>query len=207
MAEQKTNRRVQYTRSALREALIGLISEKPLANITVTDICARADINRSTFYLHYQGVHELLGEIEEQILSRIEEQLTQTPSLQTLNALVCFLKHIKQPPREVKLFYALGGDQGDPHFIRRLQQLIYDSFRRGWQNRMPEAGESQKRLVFSYIVPGTISVLSAWIHGDIPDLTAEEVVALLEAVIENGVNGISAMIGGRELEPPCGPSE
>ena len=30
MAEQKTNRRVQYTRSALREALIGLISEKPL---------------------------------------------------------------------------------------------------------------------------------------------------------------------------------
>ena len=207
MAEQKTNRRVQYTRSALREALIGLISEKPLANITVTDICARADINRSTFYLHYQGVHELLGEIEEQILSRIEEQLTQTPSLQTLNALVCFLKHIKQSPREVKLFYALGGDQGDPLFIRRLQQLIYDAFRRGWQNRMPEAGESQKRLVFSYIVPGTISVLSAWIHGDIPDLTAEEVVALLEAVIENGVNGISAMIGGRELEPPSGPSE
>ena len=91
MAEQKLNRRVQYTRRALREALIDLVSEKPLANITITDICARADINRSTFYLHYQGVHELLGEIEDHIIAHIETQLLQTPSLQTLDTLVNFL--------------------------------------------------------------------------------------------------------------------
>lgn len=70
MGEHKLNRRVQYTRTALREALIDLICEKPLASISVTDICARADINRSTFYLHYQGVHELLGEIENQLLRK-----------------------------------------------------------------------------------------------------------------------------------------
>lgn len=190
MPEPKPNRRVQYTRRALREALIDLVSEKPLANISVTDICARADINRSTFYLHYQGVHELLGEIEDQIIAGIEEQLANPPSLQTLDRLVNFLKHFKQSPREVKLFYALSHDQGDPHFVRRLQQLIYDAFQRGWQNRMPEASESHKMLTFSYIVPGTISVLSAWIHGDMPDISAEEVVALLESIIENGVTGI-----------------
>ena len=50
MGEHKLNRRVQYTRTALREALIDLICEEPLASISVTDICARADINRSTFY-------------------------------------------------------------------------------------------------------------------------------------------------------------
>ena len=64
MAAHKPNRRVQYTRTALRDALIDLICEKPLTHITVTDICTRADINRSTFYLHYQGVHELLAELD-----------------------------------------------------------------------------------------------------------------------------------------------
>ena len=189
MAEQKTNRRVQQTKAALREALIDLTGEKPLADITVTDLCARADINRSTFYLHYQGVHALLGEIEEQIIARIEEQLVQTPSLQTLNALVDFLKHIRQSPREIRLLYT--------HFVRRLQKLTYDAFRRGWAHRMPAASESHKRLTFSFIVPGVISVLSAWVHGDMPDIPAEEVVALLESIIENGVNGVYEHISGK----------
>ena len=197
MAEQKTNRRVQQTKTALREALIDLTGEKPLADITVTDLCARADINRSTFYLHYQGVHALLGEIEEQIIARIEEQLVQTPSLQTLNALVNFLKHVRQSPREIRLLYTLVGEQGDPLFVRRLQKLTYDAFQRGWAHRMPAASESHKRLTFSFIVPGVISVLSAWVHGDMPDIPAEEVVALLESIIENGVNGVYEHISGK----------
>ena len=197
MAEQKTNRRVQQTKTALREALIDLTGEKPLADITVTDLCARADINRSTFYLHYQGVHALLGEIEEQIIARIEEQLVQTPSLQTLNALVNFLKHVRQSPREIRLLYTLVGEQGDPHFVRRLQKLTYDAFQRGWAHHMPAASESHKRLTFSFIVPGVISVLSTWVHGDMPDIPAEEVVALLESIIENGVNGVYEHISGK----------
>ena len=42
MPETKNNRRVRFTRSALREALIDLILEKPLVSITVKDICARS---------------------------------------------------------------------------------------------------------------------------------------------------------------------
>ena len=60
MPETKNNRRVRFTRSALREALIDLILEKPLVSITGKDICARADINRSTFYLHFKDVTDIL---------------------------------------------------------------------------------------------------------------------------------------------------
>ena len=182
--------REQKTKKSIRNAFLELRAHKPLERITVKELAELAQISKATFYLHYQGVHELLGEIEDQIIAGIEEQLANPPSLQTLDRLVNFLKHFKQSPREVKLFYALSHDQGDPHFVRRLQQLIYDAFQRGWQNRMPEASESHKMLTFSYIVPGTISVLSAWIHGDMPDISAEEVVALLESIIENGVTGI-----------------
>ena len=46
------SRRTQYTRRALRDALIELLADKPLARITVRELCERADVNRSTFYAH-----------------------------------------------------------------------------------------------------------------------------------------------------------
>lgn len=112
MSESLTNRRVQFTLRTLREAMIDLIVQKPLNSITVTDLCAKADINRSTFYLHYRGVHELLEEIEDSILSFLEEQLSPVPSLQTLSELIPFLYAMQQSPRKRKLFYTLCSEQG-----------------------------------------------------------------------------------------------
>ena len=73
MPEAQNNRRVRFTRSALREALIDLILEKPLVSITVKDICARADINRSTFYLHFKDVTDILRTTEDEIIEHMRE--------------------------------------------------------------------------------------------------------------------------------------
>ena len=73
MPETKNNRRVRFTRSALREALIDLILEKPLVSITVKDICARADINRSTFYPAFQDVTDILRTTEDEIIEHMRE--------------------------------------------------------------------------------------------------------------------------------------
>ena len=53
------DRRVRRTRAALQRALIGLVAERDLSQISVADVVDRADVNRSTFYAHYQDVHEL----------------------------------------------------------------------------------------------------------------------------------------------------
>ncbi|MFD5128940.1 TetR/AcrR family transcriptional regulator [Streptomyces olindensis] len=53
------DRRVRRTRAALQGALIGLVEERDLSQISVADVVERADVNRSTFYAHYQDVHEL----------------------------------------------------------------------------------------------------------------------------------------------------
>ena len=194
MAAHKPNRRVQYTRTALRDALIDLICEKPLTHITVTDICTRADINRSTFYLHYQGVHELLAELEAEIIGQMEQQLSHTPSLHTLDSLVSFLDRLRQSPRKVRLFSALCGEQGDPHFVRRLQEKTYEAFQRGWDNTMPGTDEGRKRLIYSYIVSGIIAVLSAWMQGELSGLCAQEVIHTLEAIVDNGIHGVKNLI-------------
>ncbi|WP_281693150.1 TetR/AcrR family transcriptional regulator [Agathobaculum desmolans] len=192
MSESLTNRRVQFTLRTLREAMIDLIVQKPLNSITVTDLCAKADINRSTFYLHYRDVHELFEEIEDSILSFLEEQLGPVPSLQTLSELIPFLYAMQQSPRKRKLFYTLCSEQGDARFIRRLHELTYTAFQRGWESRVPNADENQKRLIFSYIVPGVVSVLSAWVQNDLPGLRAEQLVSLLNGLIEQGIASLPA---------------
>lgn len=58
--EPKTNRRVQRTRRRLREALIALVLERGWERTTVQDVCDRADVGCSTFYLHFQSKEKLL---------------------------------------------------------------------------------------------------------------------------------------------------
>lgn len=191
MSQPKPNPRVQYTRRALRSALIDLICEKPLSDITVTDLCARADVNRSTFYLHYKGVHELLEEIEDAILERINAHFPPCPTLDTVDGFTGFLEHMKRTPRIARLMQVLCSDQGDPRFVHRLQQQTYEAFLRGWaRHPLPEVSEARKQLIFSFLVPGIVFVLASWLQGDLAGLSAEEVSATLRALIERGVAGL-----------------
>ncbi len=57
---QKVDRRVQRTQRQLREALLTLMFERGWDAVTVGDICARADLGRSTFYLHFADKESLL---------------------------------------------------------------------------------------------------------------------------------------------------
>src|SRR5947207_8618855 len=65
------DRRIQKTVKLLREALVSLISEKPYDSIVIKEILDRANVGRSTFYMHFRdkdelllsGIHEMLGPI------------------------------------------------------------------------------------------------------------------------------------------------
>jgi AcrR family transcriptional regulator len=53
------DRRVRRTQATLQRALIGLVQERDLSQVTVADVADRAEVSRSTFYDHYRDVHEL----------------------------------------------------------------------------------------------------------------------------------------------------
>ena len=48
MSEKRTDRRTQYTRKVIKDALLDLLEEKAISTITITDICRMAEINRGT---------------------------------------------------------------------------------------------------------------------------------------------------------------
>lgn len=69
----------KYFNTALRldEALIALLEEKDLEYITVKEICRQAGVNRSTFYLHYETIADLVEEALETINRRFRSYFPQ----------------------------------------------------------------------------------------------------------------------------------
>lgn len=61
------NRKVRLTKKVLKETLVELLLVKNIAKISVTELCDKADVNRSTFYSHYSGLEAVLNEIEDEL--------------------------------------------------------------------------------------------------------------------------------------------
>lgn len=68
MSDNSSDRRVVRTRSSLHQALVRLVHEKPYDTISVGDIAARANVGRTTFYMHFNGKDELLASAVEEML-------------------------------------------------------------------------------------------------------------------------------------------
>ena len=66
----KTDRRIQRTRQALRKALLELNKEKGYDSISVEEITQRANLGRATFYLHYKDKEDLLVDEFSEIVNR-----------------------------------------------------------------------------------------------------------------------------------------
>jgi len=92
----KTDRRVQRTRELLRKALIELIKERGYDSISIQDIAERANLGRTTFYLHYGSKEELFMNCHEAVVKEFhlgllhpisrEELLSSETPLATISA-------------------------------------------------------------------------------------------------------------------------
>lgn len=125
--------RIARSKQALEEAFVALIEEKGLDAITVGDLCARAGLNRGTFYNHYRDKEALLLELENALLAeltRFEQALRNVE----LRDLVRFRIAKRPIPFLVELFdslrahgpflHAALGPGGDVSFGPKLRDAI-----------------------------------------------------------------------------------
>ena len=82
----KQDHRVRLTKLLLREAFLDLLVEKPVAKITVKELCEQANVNRATFYAHYRDLFDLHEEIERDLAHTIMRSLSTTLPSQSLSA-------------------------------------------------------------------------------------------------------------------------
>ena len=127
-AEPSQDRRARRTRAALHAALLELIAERPLNRIAVSDITKRANVNRSTFYEHYDDVHELAAEA---CTRTFDELIAATPVLlpshdpaerrRGLAEMTAVFTHIAA---HADLYRALLGPAGSARVIDHLHRRL-----------------------------------------------------------------------------------
>jgi AcrR family transcriptional regulator len=141
MTVTKIDPRVNRTRHMLEQALSQLLTEKPFTQITVQDITAKADLNRATFYAHFEDKYSLLNySVRKTFQAMLEAKLPPDPrlsrqTLQLLGLTACeysaaFIGRCVSP--------AQGGDHG--LMMAQVQSLTYDTLL-DWatQNQHPQA--------------------------------------------------------------------
>lgn len=180
-----TDRRTKYTKSVIREALFDLLKEKPLAKVTVTDICKLADINRSTFYSYYEDVNALMSQIQNDVFEDILASLTTDNWFDDLLNLV---------DKNKDLFSILIGPHGDTGFIRQLIYLGYDNSLRVWSDLYPNASSVDMDYAYAYISYGLMGILENWVASDYA-LNIDEVGRLVYGL---SMYGISFLEGNKE---------
>ncbi|AVR00958.1 hypothetical protein OBCHQ24_18795 [Oceanobacillus iheyensis] len=74
--QKKEDPRTIRTREMFKNAVFSLLSEESTtSNLTVQKVAAKAGLNRTTFYLHYQDIHDLLTQINEEILNELSKKI------------------------------------------------------------------------------------------------------------------------------------
>ncbi len=127
------DRRIVRSRKALRDAFIGLMEERGLDGFTVNDLCARADLNRGTFYNHFRGKEDCLQAFEDEIMTDLDRYREQMERLSLVEVVRCRVR--KQPmPVLIALFdylreqgdflHAVLGPGGDVRFGPRLRDAV-----------------------------------------------------------------------------------
>lgn len=127
------DRRITKSKRALRDALIQLMEERGFDAISVGDLCARADLNRGTFYNHFHDKECLLAALEDEVMDDLERFQEQMQAL-TVRSLMSYRARKKPLPFLVELFdylreqgdflHAVLGPGGDVRFGPRLRDSI-----------------------------------------------------------------------------------
>lgn len=184
----------KYFNTALRmdEALIALLEKKDLEYITVKEICHQAGVNRSTFYLHYESIAELLDETMEMINQRFlsyfpqeEEAVLGDMEHRELNDLVFvtqeyLLPYLRFIQDNKKVYRAAFRNPSSMQANARygvLKQRILDPILERFE--IPAA---RRPYYIAYYVEGIAAIVKEWLRHDCGD-SVETIAAIIESCV------------------------
>ena len=71
------DKRIEKTLKNIENSFLDLLETKKFQNITVTDICKKANINRCTFYAHYDNTFVLLETLQKKLVNEFLESFNE----------------------------------------------------------------------------------------------------------------------------------
>lgn len=163
MKKAKDDQRTRMTRRLLQGALVDLMREKPIRDVTVKELCQRADVNRSTFYLHYQDIYSLMEELEGEISHELTAALSQMPQAADQDAFSSFYTAIFALfARHAELCEILLGENGDKAFVEQVFAMGREKCVSEWGRAYPKAPKTRVEMYYTFLSSGCVGLLRAW---------------------------------------------
>ena len=171
----KSESKYYNTACLMNEALILLLEKKEYSFITIKEICEKAGVNRSTFYLHYETMDDLLSETIEYVGKKIHKkfnnkilgkQTIKNSKLEDLflvspQYLLPYLEFLKENKAIYKIAYSQPNVLKEQSIISHLFKNIFEPI----LDRFLVPKEEQRYMI-SFYLNGMGAVMIEWIKND-----------------------------------------
>ena len=176
------NRSVRNTKRRLTEGLLKLMEDKPINMISVKELTELVDVNRGTFYFHYNDTSDMLAQLENEFFCGFERVLDNIdikkgePAQLHLTAIFAFLGENKNFGR------ILLGKNGDMAFVNRLKAMVDDKCSSIWRAAYPDGDGRDMEMFNAFLINGCIGIIERWLLNDLRE-PPDEVAALAARMI------------------------
>ena len=157
----KVDVRIVKSKESLMSALIVLMGKKKLEELTISEICQEADVNRNTFYSHYSSVRELFEEMNGKYMEALfaSAKVFDEPNDSTIKNLVNVLDKMKEKGNLTKIIFS------ESNSIKHLNTLLQILFPTNIIDNLKIENLSLEEC-HAFLIGGITSLILRWIEND-----------------------------------------
>ena len=153
----KNNKRKRDSIDKIEKAFIGMLQQKELPHISVTDICKETGLNRSTFYANYIDIYDLADKLREKLEADFNEQFRDSGNRDALT----MFQHIYENQVFYKTYFKLGYDE-------KHQVLVFDKAR-----AKQDFNDKYIDYHIEFFKNGLNAIIKMWLDGGCKESPAE----------------------------------
>ncbi len=171
------DRRYLKTEKTILDSFVTLLNQKRLEDIQIEDICLEADINKSTFYLHYQSLYYLLSALEDSLVSSLEKALYEKEN-STLEEFVSFLVLFA---RENKKIFSALFKSNDYRFNEKIRTVFFPFL----SSKGSKRTITQDNLLAFGLIDGVLSLFRTFTLTNNSKMTKEDFASFVVGFIRS----------------------
>lgn len=180
-----SDRRVQYTRNVVREALLKLLDEKPLEKITVKEVCGMADINRATFYRYYTDIYDLYASIERELI----QEIIPAGGMEDMNIITLTEKLFCVVYENQSFYREFFRSRIESEGIQRVIEETYEEVLVMIRQKNGCGDDAIFRYSLEYMKSGILGIMRDWVEGGCED-SPEKIAQIIAGIVEKQMEGI-----------------
>lgn len=183
MAAKKEDRRTKYTKQVIKDSFLKLLNKKRYTQITVTELCRLAEINRGTFYLHYYDLEDVFDDILTEIISDTTDVITHVTCAhkQQNGCTYPFCDKIHNNPQYHSFFL-------DDTVSSRIIEKLADIYKEDYVTRLMSHSLltfQQAEAVFYFQMNGCLTINKLTLRNHCTDW--KEVQSVIDGFIKSGI--------------------